>query len=356
MANLLTALMQSLGSAPPGVDQAPPPPANWQEMVDPNVYTQPTAGPQLAPEPQAPPAVYEGPPIGVSGKDPIRNKGMFGVKGTLRDILGVLGDGLTGRNNYSQLRQQEKFGNILAGKYEDNMEESFAQNPMLAIQRLAEEGYGKEAADLLQQVQANEIANRRVSAQEARETRTAAAQIPAAVQKTIGVVSSLLSNVRSDAEYQRIRGTAANFLRNTGKELGNEDLIDLANTLPVSYEDSLNRWGIQQYQSNRLDDFDADRSSREGIASERVGATIRGQDVSASTQRRGQDIRSADTRRGQDLRGTKKGKAPTSGNSPMADIPSMIPPAPRKPGDRIVGPNGMTLVSPDGKRWTTPKQ
>lgn len=68
-----------------------------------------------------------------AGKAPQR-KGMFGVKGTLRDVLGTLGDAFLIQSGnkamYAPRREQEKAGDALAG---------FTQDPLAAIERLAYE-------------------------------------------------------------------------------------------------------------------------------------------------------------------------------------------------------------------------
>lgn len=59
-------------------------------------------------------------------------KGMFGVKGTLRDVLGLLGDTYLTTNGrqavYNPRRQQEREADAMAG---------FSDNPMAAVERLA---------------------------------------------------------------------------------------------------------------------------------------------------------------------------------------------------------------------------
>src|SRR3546814_13947577 len=133
MAINLATLLHSV----PGLSEAPAPPQGWEKMVDPSVL-QPMAGPQIAPEIQAPVSqdIQGTEELGSKGLEKIQHKGIFGVKGTLRDILGILGDGLTGKMTYSTARRGEKYGDILAGKYQAHAEENFMNNPLLAIQRL----------------------------------------------------------------------------------------------------------------------------------------------------------------------------------------------------------------------------
>ncbi len=66
--------------------------------------------------------------------------GMFGTKGTLRDILGTVGDAFLmqgGRDPiYSAVRRNEKMADAMAG---------FSQNPQAAMERLAAGGFNDEA-------------------------------------------------------------------------------------------------------------------------------------------------------------------------------------------------------------------
>ncbi len=66
------------------------------------------------------------------GREASERKGMFGVKGTLRDVLGLVGDAFLvqgGRNPYYQpLRRQENISDAMAG---------FTENPQAAAERVA---------------------------------------------------------------------------------------------------------------------------------------------------------------------------------------------------------------------------
>lgn len=344
MAINLATLLQGV----PGLDQAPPPPQNWQEVVG-------------GPVPVATPGYGEGmeqhrsesapisqdiqgtEAIGSKGLEKFQHKGLFGVKGTLRDILGILGDGLTGKMTYSTARRKEKYGDILAGGYQDNEEENFVNNPLLTIQRLGEAGYGEEATALYEQMQRDQAAKQAALLNEARLSRqenrddVLAASAEAKRQKDIqDIAARTYGGIQDEETLRQFNERFAPILEKNG--LG---YIPLPKNLREA-----KGWGIDTYRSNVLEDKDMDRGQRGDIASQRIGATIRGQDVSAATSRRGQDIRSEDTRRGQDMRGK-----PKKATSPLGSIPSMIPPAPRRPNDRITGPGGVRLVSPDGKRW-----
>lgn len=69
--------------------------------------------------------------------------GMFGTKGTLRDILGTIGDAFLVQSGnkamYAPHRQQEKMSDALAG---------FSDNPLAAIERLAAGGFADQATEL----------------------------------------------------------------------------------------------------------------------------------------------------------------------------------------------------------------
>lgn len=79
-------------------------------------------------------------------KELIPRKGLFGVKGTLRDVLGVVGDAFLvqggGKPVYQPRRDQERKGDALYG-YQDD--------PEGAIDRLAAAGYTDEAILLADQ-------------------------------------------------------------------------------------------------------------------------------------------------------------------------------------------------------------
>lgn len=80
-------------------------------------------------------------------------KGMFGVKGTLRDVLGLIGDTYlttNGRNPiYRPVQQQEREADAMAG---------FSENPQAAMERLAALPGGQEMAQkLMAQYQADQV-------------------------------------------------------------------------------------------------------------------------------------------------------------------------------------------------------
>jgi hypothetical protein len=100
---------------------------------------------------------------------PPQRKGLFGVKGTLREILGVLGDSLTTKMDYTNRRHQEKLSDAGVG---------FTQDPLSAIERVGYEDYGA-GQDMQKQYQTNELGKATIDnrLQVAQERAAAQAQI-----------------------------------------------------------------------------------------------------------------------------------------------------------------------------------
>lgn len=78
-------------------------------------------------------------------KELIPRQGMFGTKGTLRDILGTLGDAFLVQSGnkavYQPQRQQEKMGSAML---------EFSKDPMAAAERLAAQGFPEQAQAVLE--------------------------------------------------------------------------------------------------------------------------------------------------------------------------------------------------------------
>lgn len=85
-------------------------------------------------------------------KEILPREGKFGVKGTLRDILGIVGDGFLVQSGnkavYQPRREQEQMADAMYG---------FTDNPLQAIERLNAAGYGKEAAELQEQYSQQDV-------------------------------------------------------------------------------------------------------------------------------------------------------------------------------------------------------
>lgn len=131
---------------PPLLQQTQPPaiPTSYGEG-DPPMRVVASAEP-IAGQPN--PNAFQGDAITVSNSgypDPLtpkEHKGMFGIKGTWRDVLGGIGDSLLigtgGQAIYRPIRDREKIGDITA---------NFTNDPELTIQQLHQNGYPEVAAE-----------------------------------------------------------------------------------------------------------------------------------------------------------------------------------------------------------------
>lgn len=126
------------------------------------------------------------PPHRSETEEIIPREGMFGIRGTLRDVLGTLGDAFLVQSGnapaYRQQRQREEVGDAMYG---------FSQNPLQAIERLTAMGYPEQAAALQQQVQAQAIAEQRAI----REQASAEGLLNQRRQKLIESTSDHLRNI-----------------------------------------------------------------------------------------------------------------------------------------------------------------
>lgn len=309
---------------------------------------------QTAPVSQAVEAPIEN-EIVAKGLDPIEHKGLFGVKGTLRDILGILGDGLTGRMTYSTARRGERYGDILAGKYVDNEEENFINNPLLAIQRLGEEGFGQEAASLYQDYVKNEADKQQAALNEARLSRQEDRDAQLALQGEAArgkAIQEILARTYSGISDQT---TLDQFNAMIGPRL--KGTLLEGHPLPRTVQEA-QRYGIQPYQQQRLEDFDVGlgiqqqnanaNSQRAAVARPRADSKAevieRIGNIPENKRTPGQKAAFEAATRGPSGRGRRTGQgASSSGGAPSAP--------PRKKGDAYRTSDGRIWRSPDGKSW-----
>lgn len=97
----------------------------------------------------------------------IPRKGMFGVKGTLRDILGTVGDAFlvqSGRQGiYGPQRDREKVG---SAQYD------MTTNPLEAVERLNAQGFPEQATELAKLYESQEIKKAQLAALQESKTAT----------------------------------------------------------------------------------------------------------------------------------------------------------------------------------------
>lgn len=124
------------------------------------------------------------------------HKGLFGVKGTLRDLLGMAGDfraNMEGRpGRYEQLRKQEQIGDAMRG---------FNEDPMTAIRRVFKAD-GKLGNEMLESYREQET--KRLLAEERRR------------EQGRQIVQGMLGTIKDDRTYAKM----APLLRQSAQRYG----------------------------------------------------------------------------------------------------------------------------------------
>lgn len=250
---------------------------------------------------------------------PPQHSGMFGLKGTFRDVLGVLGDAFlmnSGINPiYSGQRHQEKIGDALAG---------FDQDPVGAIQRLGgvdaalgQKYYGDYLDSSDRQAALAQKAKSDTFAQEGQFSTRLGGMFGAANEATYG---PMLANARKRAE-----------------SLGMGHLLD---GLPETYDkDAVNTWvrGTMEpkdqanidYRNTRASQFDADQQER--VRHNKVTEGTASTNAATSRQRAGtyrKKVQSDIDYR--DWRKTNAPPSPARPSSRRAPAPNIPPPPPPK--------------------------
>ena len=258
------------------------------------------------------------------------HKGLFGIKGGLRNFLGTLGDGLAGNNNFARLRQQEREGDALI---------NFGMDPLGAVQNLmaVNPEKGMELQDNLIKQRNAEVQNAALA--EYRKAQMEALKA-ARTQKGLGVVAGYLGAFDKDPRAPDSYKQALPGLRKVIEEYDLSDIYDL----PDEYDrDTINRLsyaGMNPSQQAADEDRDtnlastiADRNARQGLARERLNLSR--QDTASKISDR--DARRAETRRYHDEQ--------------THDRRNPVPrPKPGKPGRDLVMPPGAPPL-PKGKKY-----
>lgn len=254
-----------------------------------------------------------------------QHSGMFGLKGTFRDVLGVLGDAFlmnSGINPiYRGQRQQEKIGDALAG---------FDQDPVGAIQRLGEvdaalgqKYYGDYLDSVDRQAALAQKAKSDAFSQEGQFSTRLGGMFGAANEATYG---PMLANARKRAE-----------------SLGMGHLLD---GLPETYDKAaVNNWvrGTMEpkeqanidYRNTRANQFDAEHRERvrhnrttEGTAATNAATAA----TNAATARQRAGTYGKKVQSDIEYRDWRKTNAPPSsarsGTGRRAPAPNIPPPPP----------------------------
>lgn len=268
--------------SPPPISDAP----SWEDL-DPNEVASAQRGLPIAalygqggPTPEEE-AEYDGEELTSNGMIPYEHKGLFGVKGTLRDILGVFGDAITGNGRYAQVRRQETMSDALRG---------FNDDPQNSVEELIRRGFPAEAIKLRDDLENREIQRLRYQ-NDAENSKVLADSRRASMARYVIDRASRFINNATDAQFQRALPAIQQELLKYGLTYEAESLAGLT-------PEDRKVWGIDPYKSNRLEDFDEDRESRESIA----GMNESGRNARAAQSQNRQDARQDKRLEAQDKR------------------------------------------------------
>ena len=251
------------------------------------------------------------------------HKGLFGMKGNLRNIIGALGDALAGNHYYAGTKQGER---------EQDAMINFAGNPLSAVQAMA--NVNPDKAFAMQQQLSQQEEQRQV-----KEQRAMLARLQAEVLKDKGrsVLGSLAAAVSKSSDPNKNWKAALPQLRSVNEryDLGidipeefDPDQAGMFTYSGLSPDQGIDNERADKNLSSTIDD----RKVRQGIAQERLGisrssAASAASNRSASLAERQRHNRETEATSRERLKTGKGSKAP-------AGIPHGLPPG-FKLGKRI---------------------
>lgn len=170
-----------------------------------DILVQGNRGPQDLPPAERDMSDYQmGPPVSLGNNDWIeegiaweenrpKRKGMFGMKGTLRDVLGTVGDAFLVQSGnkpvYAPRKEQERSMDAMAG---------FTQSPLAAVERLVASGRTEEAAKLYDDIQQNKVRTAQMESLNASREDQATTRGQARFEKARAYTSALLNAAGTD--------------------------------------------------------------------------------------------------------------------------------------------------------------
>lgn len=148
-------------------------------------------------------------------------KGMFGVKGTLRDVLGTIGDAFLiqgGRNPiYAPRREQEKMGDAMTGFTGEDPE-----SVRSAAERLASLGYVDQARKLMDDYESNQLRQAQIAQAKASSESLIGDRKWGNVKDATNMIARVFADPRAQANPQIAMAQAEVIARQAGVSL--EDL------------------------------------------------------------------------------------------------------------------------------------
>ena len=292
---------------------------------------------------------------------PPEHRGLFGLKGTPRDLLGILGDSFLMANGidplYYQGREKEKFGDAMAG---------LGADPEGAIAKASgiDPATGQKLYD-------NYLDSRDRNAKLKQDAENDAF-------KNESIFATRIGGILAAANPQTYPAILANARKQAEAKGYSERLSGLPETYDKASVDAWVRGTMEpkdlfnvNYRDARLGQFDRQigETTRHNQATEGISrtnaTTSRGRLDYAKEKRTEVDTFTGDdgyryttwsdgttTRSAakEKPKATGGGRARPGGAAPAPKAGG--PPPPRRVGDRIRGPNGEILTSRDGKTWS----
>lgn len=239
-----------------------------------------------------PGAAYQAPmtsPVNAAAAEPT---GMFGVKGTLRDILGTIGDSFLVQSGNNPMYYQQMQSEKRAAAMED-----FVNNPLEAVKRMSQAGFGEEARKMYY----DHVKDRREAMKARLDQEKTMGEITADSQKYADTVNNQIANMLGNVNWDDPQAVSAatEWARRYSSQKGVDLRIpipeqglnkDYAARLRESFIDPDEREKINQlgthreetrarqeaeaadrssYRRERLEDFDQDRQERAARAANR---------------------------------------------------------------------------------------
>lgn len=302
-------------------------------------------------------------PVESQGEDMVAearpiHKGIFGIHGTARNILGVLGDAfLTQAGHkpiYAEARDREKMSDALGGS------QDFMTNPLAAIKKLNDAGYPEQAQELFKNYATLEATTTAKQSQAALD----AARLEDVRSRGYGILGAM-ANPRSlnEKTFAQMVPIMIAKAQRSGIDIPPPPK-DWASG-GKEWAEQIERMGIDPYKGNRLDQIDEGLGiqNRNAATNERrlnVTAVLGGGNLMqkgfentnrAMTPEELADFPGATsgtvTAGGKFAPHYPGGKGGKSFGGASGGVPSSIPP-PRHAGDRATV-NGVKLVEKGGK-------
>ena len=280
------------------------------------------------------------------------HKGLFGLSGTPRDILGLIGDALLmgggGNPLYMQARKNEKIGDAMLWNELDPMtagQKLMGIDPKLGQEHIAD--YQKSQAEKARLEQSQRIADRNYQFGVSNENNNR-------FEKVAPGVYGMLAGA-NEKTYPSIRAKAMAVAEKYG--------VDLPYDLPEAYDPSVST-GYKDLAINPTAQAQIAATDRRSAAQLQVSqGNLRVREGEASEKKRvgqytGEDgkVRIIWDDGSETVSQSKEQPRATGGSGrprPGGVAPAAgSPPPPRKIGDKIRAPDGTILVSKDGKTWS----